>query len=328
LESEPEMQRDAWNSGALAARVAKNRFVLGDTAQRLSLARATSSVRRRQLAQALREARQSLVEIHLILTARPRGERRSVPTARQTDVSDTERGRLHEEYAATRDSAIRDELMSSYDGFARALALRFRHRDDGDDLLQVARIGLLHAIDRFDPARGRPFLLFAGATITGELKRHLRDRTWSMRVPRSLQENYLNVMVAVEELTGERSESPSMTAVAARCGLPVERVVEAAELHLTKRPLSLDYQPGADDCPVVEITHEELGFARVENGELLDRLLERLSARDRRIIELRFVEEMSQSEIADIIGVSQMCVSRVLARTLGRMRVWARASVN
>jgi RNA polymerase sigma-B factor len=218
--------------------------------------------------------------------------------------------------------------MESYDGFARALALRFRHRESVDDLVQVARIGLLHAIDRFDPALGRPFPLFARITITGELKRHLRDKTWSMRVPRSLQENYLNVMRAVDELTAEQSDSPSMVAVAERCRMPLDRVLEAMELRVSQRPLSIDAPatPGSDE-PVLELGEEDDGFGRLENEDLVTHLLSRLPERDRRIVELRFMDEMTQSEIAAEIGVSQMCVSRVLARTLGRLRLWARTSL-
>ena len=245
------------------------------------------------------------------------------------DPLDEVRRRLHEAYATTRDPALRDELMASYDGFARSLALKFRHRESVDDLVQVARIGLLHAIDRFDPELGRPFPLFARITITGELKRHIRDRTWGMRVPRSLQEGYLNVMRAVDELTAEQSDSPSMQALAERCRMPVERVVEALELRITQRALSIDMPlgPGTDD-PGIELGQYDAGFGSLENRELLAQLLGRLPARDRRIVELRFIEEMTQSEIAAEVGVSQMCVSRVLARTLGRLRLWARTAVS
>jgi len=219
--------------------------------------------------------------------------------------------------------------MASYDGFARSLALKFRHRESVEDLIQVARIGLLHAIDRFDPEMGRPFPLFARITITGELKRHIRDKTWSMRVPRSLQEDYLNVMRAVDELTAEQSDSPSMEAVAERCDMSVDRVLEVMELRMSQRSLSIDAAPtpGTEE-PLMEIGQEDAGFGQFENRELLANLLARLPERDRRIVELRFMEEMTQSDIAAQIGVSQMCVSRVLARTLGRLRLWARTAVN
>jgi RNA polymerase sigma-B factor len=252
--------------------------------------------------------------------------RRLTPPAQ--DLVDGARKELHEAYAATGDPAIRAELMSSYDGFARSLALKFRHRDSVDDLLQVARIGLLHAIDRFDPHLGRPFPLFARITITGELKRHIRDKTWAMRVPRSLQEDYLAVMRAVDELTGEASDSPTIEALAERCGLSVDRVLETMELRVSQRPLSIDAPPagGGMDEPVFEISVEDSGFGELENRELLGHLLGRLPDRDRRIVELRFIGELTQSEIATEVGVSQMCVSRVLARTIGRLRLWARTA--
>lgn len=247
-----------------------------------------------------------------------------------SDPLDSVRRQLHVAYADTRDPALRDELASSYDGFARSLARKFRHRESVEDLTQVARIGLLHAIDRFDPALGRPFPLFARITIAGELKRHLRDKTWSMHVPRSLQEDYLRVMRAVDELTAEQSGSPSMELLASRCDMPVERVLEALELRVSQRPLSIDVPPGAQapEEPVFELGEEDAGFGQLENREFLAHLLGRLPERDRRIIELRFINEFTQSEIAAEIGVSQMCVSRVLARTLGRLRLWARNAVN
>jgi RNA polymerase sigma-B factor len=244
------------------------------------------------------------------------------------DPLDARRQQLHESYAATGDPLARAELLASYDGFARSLALKFRHRESVEDLMQVARIGLLHAIDRFDPALGRPFPLFARITITGELKRHIRDKTWSMRVPRSLQEDYLNVMRAVDELTGEQSDSPPMETVAARCGMSVDRVIEAMELRISQRALSIDGPPAVGtEEPVINLPEEEAGFGQFENRELLSHLLARLPERDRRIIELRFIDELTQSEIAAKVGVSQMCVSRVLARTLGRLRLWARAAL-
>ncbi len=136
-------------------------------------------------------------------------------------------------------------------------------------------------------------------------------------------------MRAVDELTAERSDSPSMESLAARCGLSVERVVEAMELRVSQRAMSIDVPavPGSDD-PVIELGQDDAGFRQLENRQLLGHLLGRLPERDRRIVELRFIDELTQSEIAAEVGVSQMCVSRVLARTLGRLRLWARSAVN
>jgi len=186
---------------SLPERVAQNRQSLEDMAARLGDVLTELRQRRSRNTQLLEDARRSrvaLTELRVGLLAARRTDTDSpvLPRYRPTerDPLDEVRRQLHEGYAATRDPAIRAELLESYDGFARSLALKFRHRESVDDLVQVARIGLLHAIDRFDPALGRPFPLFARITITGELKRHIRDRTWALRVPRSLQEDYLNVM--------------------------------------------------------------------------------------------------------------------------------------
>jgi len=334
------MQQATNVSDALAElfqRVQHNRTVVQNSALRLSEVRERAQARRsrtEQLLAELRRSREGLAELRAAVQAyRPAtGTTRTVlphyiPAER--DPIDVTRQRLHEAYAATGDPAIRAELMESYDGFARSLAIKFRHRDAVDDLVQVARIGLLHAVDRFDPALGRPFPLFARITITGELKRHIRDRTWALRVPRSLQEDYLNVMRAVDELTAEQSDSPTIERIAARCDMSAERVVEAMELRVSQRALSIDAPTGGGpEEPALELAQEELGFRQLENHELLGTLLGRLPERDRRILELRFIDELTQSEIAARVGVSQMCVSRVLARTLGRLRLWARTAVS
>jgi RNA polymerase sigma-B factor len=319
-------------------RVKANQEALVDTSRRRTEV-VSVAARRRQVAQQLRrEVREQLD--HLVagiaaarkirpVTRRSGGVAQRRYSPRRLDAVDVARRGMHASYADTRSAATRAELMKSYDGFARAMALKFRHRENVDDLVQVARIGLLHAIDRFDPELGRPFPLFARITITGELKRHIRDKTWAMRVPRSLQEDYLSVMQAVDELTVERSDSPPMEAVAERCGLTLERVIEAMELRLNQRAVSIDAPaaPGTDE-PGLEVGEEDTGFGHLDDSDLIAQLLARLPERDRRIIELRFMDEMTQSEIAAEIGVSQMCVSRVLARTLGRLRLWARSAAD
>jgi len=334
-----ETARTAPPLQTLFERVSTNRLVVVEMASRVSAIRLESRAARTR-AETLRLDNRHGLEVlrdGLAECRQWRRDRRSpfVPTVpgynprHRTDPLDLVRRQLHEAYAATRDPALRDELMASYDGFARSLALRYRHREALDDLIQVARIGLLHAIDRFDPNLGRPFPLFARITIAGELKRHIRDKTWGMRVPRSLQEDYLNVMRAVDELTAEQSDSPSMESLAERCGLSVERVVEAMELRVSQRAMSIDVPavPGSDD-PVIELGQDDAGFRQLENRQLLGHLLGRLPERDRHIVELRFIDELTQSEIAAEVGVSQMCVSRVLARTLGRLRLWARSAVS
>ena len=244
---------------------------------------------------------------------------RPVPESRERLVG------LHAAYAASRDPRLRGELLRAYDGYALGLARKFpSRRESPEDLGQVARIGLLHAIDRFDPSLGRPFTTFARATILGELKRHVRDRTWSMRVPRSLQEQYLVVVRAVDDLTQELSRSPSIREVARRAGMSEEDVLEAMELGGAQRPLSLDLPVGDGDGRALDPGSEDGSLGRVENRALLEALMARLPERERHILQLRFVEEMTQAEIAARIGVSQMYISRLLTRTLGRMRAWAR----
>lgn len=330
--------------GELAERMARNLRRLEETASRLAALRATFELTRAEMAGGFVELSEATTVVRRAVAEarglRGRGDKRIRPWAPpvrlapvaalgsdRTGPSDwTDLPELHRTYARTRDPALRDRLMDAYDPFARALAGQFRTRREGfEDLLQVARIGLLAAIDRFDPDLGRPFPVFARVTIGGELKRHIRDRTWSMRVPRSLQEDYLCVMRAVEELTAKLAASPSMEEVAAHCGLPLDRVVDAMDLGLAQRPLSLDV-PAIDGVGFsLDPGREDLGFSRIDRRDVVRKLVARLPDRDRRIIELRFVEELSQSEIAGVVGVSQMCVSRTLARSLGRLRGWVRA---
>ena len=232
---------------------------------------------------------------------------------------------LHRAYAARRDAATREQLVAAYDDFARALARDFHTRREAiEDLTQVARLGLLQAIDRFDPDLERPFVVFARATIVGELKRHVRDRTWSMRVPRSLQEHYLLVVRAADELTQELGRSPVINEVATRAGLSGDHVVEAMELGAAQRLASLDV-PLADG-KVPEPGAEDPAFDAAEGRAFLNDILARLPEREQRILELRFVDGLTQTEIGARLGVSQMYVSRLLSRTLGRLRICAQSN--
>ncbi len=231
---------------------------------------------------------------------------------------------LHVEYAQRRDPALRAELAGAYDSFALSVARQFHSRREApEDLAQVARIGLLYALDRFEPARKVPFIPFARATIVGELKRHVRDRTWSMRVPRSLQERYLAVVRALEELTHELGRSPRISELAARAGLTDEQVLEAIELSDAQHPLSLDAPFGDGEGPWLDPASEDDGLGAVEGRALLDVLMARLSERERRILHLRFVEELTQAEIGARMGISQMHVSRLLRRAIDRASVIA-----
>jgi RNA polymerase sigma-B factor len=240
---------------------------------------------------------------------------------------DEEIARLHAAFAVTRDPRLRAELVTHYDYLARSLARRFpSRRESREDLVQVARIGLIHAVDRFDPNRNRPFVAFARPTIMGELKRHVRDHTWGMRVPRSLQERYLDVVRSVDDLTQELGRAPRIPEVAARVGLNADQVLEAIGVDSANRIQSLD-QPN-DVGRRLDPGEEESGLERVEERADLAALLQSLPEGTQRVLELRFFDELSQSEIGRRIGTSQMCVSRALAKTLAGLRTIAIRSEN
>lgn len=218
---------------------------------------------------------------------------------------------------------MRAELVLAYESLARSLAARFEGgREAPEDLVQAAMVGLLHAIDRFEPAIGVQFTTFAWATITGELKRHLRDRTWRLRVPRRSQELYLEIARAGEDLAHELGRPASVGELARRTGRAAREVAEALTLQNAFRLDSLD-APAADGGVRREVGGDDGGFGQVEDRNLLHDLLERLSERDRAIVRLRFGMEMTQSEIAQRVGLSQMQVSRLLEQILSRLRALA-----
>ncbi len=246
--------------------------------------------------------------------------RRAVRSGRLgTNDDGVEVARLHLMYAMTRDRQLRDQLVAHYDAFAVSLARAFStRRESVEDLVQVARIGLIHAVDRFDPARERPFQAFARSTILGELKRHLRDHTWSMRVPRGLQEDYLQVLRTADDLTQELGRSPTLCEVAARAGLSEDRALEAMNVARCERrspPVHFEGQ-------TVEVGEDDMGFARVEDRLLLLDALRRLSPREQHIFRLRFKDECSQAQIAIHVGTNQMAISRLLSRNLNRMHAY------
>lgn len=223
-----------------------------------------------------------------------------------------------------RDPAAREELVRRYIPFARNLALRYRGASESfDDLLQVANLGLVNAVDRFEPERGTPFAAFASPTILGELKRHFRDRVWTVRVPRGLHDRMAEVDRATTALTVELQRSPSVGEIAAKLGLDHTDVLEVLEASHNRRPLSLDRPVGGeeDESPAAEwVGGEDEGFELVDDKLALEGVLPQLGERERLILRLRFVEDMTQSQIAERIGHSQMHVSRILRRTLERIR--------
>jgi RNA polymerase sigma-B factor len=227
--------------------------------------------------------------------------------------------------ARNRDQAAREELVRRHMPFAKRLALRYRGASESlDDLLQVANLGLLNAVDRFDPDRGIPFTAFASPTILGELKRHFRDRVWTVRVPRGLHDRMADVDKAITELTKELQHSPSVAQIADRLGLDMSDVLEVLEANHNRRPLSLDRPAGGDDseesAPAEWIGDEDEGYELVEGRIALDAALPQLDERERLVLRMRFVDDMTQSQIAERVGHSQMHVSRILRRALARIR--------
>jgi len=206
---------------------------------------------------------------------------------------------LWRRFAENRDPAIREELVRRNMDFAKRLALRYRGASESfDDLLQVANLGLLGAIDRFDPERGIPFTAFASPTILGELKRHFRDRVWTVRVPRGLHDRMAEVDKAITELTKKLQRSPSVGEIAERLGVEQTDVLEVMEANHNRRPLSLDRPAGAEDSedspPTEWVGEEDEGFGLVEGRIALDSALPALDERERLVLRLRFVEDMTQ----------------------------------
>ena len=228
------------------------------------------------------------------------------------------------EYARTKDPELRGSLIEAHVGLALSLANKFASRNESpEDLHQAALLGLLHAVDRYDPTRGVQFTTFAWATISGELKRHFRDRTWGVRVPRRVQEHFLVTAEAIDALTVDSGRAPTVREIAERTGLSEEEVIEALDVRNAHRLTSLDAPVRDEEDGIREIADVEGGFVRAEQRADLERLVEKLPVREREILQLRFADELTQAEIADRIGVSQMHVSRILSRSLGLLRGWA-----
>jgi RNA polymerase sigma-B factor len=229
---------------------------------------------------------------------------------------------VHREYARTRDPRLRREIVEANTGLVRHLAARFTNRGETfDDLVQVGFVGLLGAIERFDPERDRPFSALAVPTIVGELKRHFRDRRWTVRVPRSVRDNYLRVQAAIDTLNQSLGRTPQPSDVAAHTGISEEAVREAIDAGRSFTVVSLDDTPDGQPGPLESRLAQpctELDSA--EARMLATALLERLPHSQRRIVSLRFDRELSQSQIASELGISQMQVSRLLARSLNTMR--------
>ena len=219
----------------------------------------------------------------------------------------------------------RDALVHKYLPLARGLAARYKHTHVPlEDLVQVASMGLVMAAGRFDPSRGTSFASYAVPTILGELRRHLRDHGWAARVPRGLQEDVMRVTSARNELAGRLGRSPTPAELAEESGMSVESVLAAIEAGGAYEAESFDHMPTAEDDHGSSfhsrIGRYELGYQLVEYGVSVRETMADLSDQEREAVRLRFVDDLTQSEIAARIGVSQMQVSRLLSRALTRLR--------
>ncbi|USQ83416.1 RNA polymerase sigma factor SigF [Streptomyces phaeoluteigriseus] len=218
---------------------------------------------------------------------------------------------------------LRNQLVRMHLPLVEHLARRFRNRGEPlDDLTQVATIGLIKSVDRFDPDRGVEFSTYATPTVVGEIKRHFRDKGWAVRVPRRLQELRLSLTTATAELSQLHGRSPTVHELAERLAISEEEVLEGLESANAYSTLSLDVPDTDDESPAVADTlgAEDEALEGVEYRESLKPLLEDLPPREKRILLLRFFGNMTQSQIAQEVGISQMHVSRLLARTLAQLR--------
>jgi RNA polymerase sigma-B factor len=252
--------------------------------------------------------------VELIATQSPHDEYESLlPLFEQLNddtLSESERAR------------VRDSLVTGHLPLAQHIAWKFRNRGQPDeDLLQVAMIGLICAVDRFDPMRTASFLSFAVPTITGEVRRYFRDSTWTLRVPRGLKELHASITEATARLGQQLGRAPRPSELAADLGIPVNKVNEGLQVSFAYTADSLD-ETGADDqsSANAHLTEVDKGFGLVEDRAMLYPALARLPEREARIVVMRFFQNLTQSQIAERVGLSQMHVSRLLATSLKTLR--------
>ena len=225
-------------------------------------------------------------------------------------------------YAETHDPRLKEELVKRFLPLARSLALRYRGASEQlEDLIQVASLGLVKALDGFDLERGRSFIAYAAPTILGELRRHFRDRVWELRLPRGLQERTMAVQEAAQKLAEEHGKTPTVSQIAGRLDITVEEVSEALQAEEARRTLSLDVPRSREDAesvPMVETVGEtETGYDRVEAQIAAEGAP--LTERERTVLRLRFEQDLNQYEIGKRLGVSQMQVSRIMRKALRKL---------
>lgn len=247
----------------------------------------------------------------------------AAPEVHERDAATPE---LFEEYARTRDADLRERLILAHSNLARYLARKFANRGEPlEDLTQVGMIGLMNAIDRFDPTRGIRFATYATPTILGEIRRYFRDRGWAVKVPRRLQELSLAANKVVDTLTQELDRAPTVAEIAARLEISEQEALEAMELGDLYALPSLDTALGEDSDDSRGALSDYVGavdkeMERFERRARLTQVLGALPPRERRIIELRFLRGLSQTEVARRLNISQMHVSRLQHRALERLR--------
>jgi RNA polymerase sigma-B factor len=232
--------------------------------------------------------------------------------------------RLFAEYARTRDPKVREQLVPQYSALVHSLARRFAGRGEPlEDLEQVGYLGLIAAINRFDPDLGLEFTTFATPTILGEIKRYFRDKSWAVRVPRRLQETYARVVRTQQELSQELGRGPTVPEIAARLELEPDEVLQALEAGPAQRALSLESPSGQGDSEGElgdRIGAEDENLGRIELQNMLAGAMRHLTPREREIMVLRFVEQLPQTEVARRLGISQMHVSRLQRAALAQLK--------
>ena len=241
---------------------------------------------------------------------------------------------LFARYLDQRDPVDREMLVERFLPLARQLARRYQRPDEPfDDLFQVACLGIINAIDRFSLERDVAFSSYAVPTILGEIKRYFRDRTWSVRVPRDLQDLALKVDRAVSDLDLQLQRKPTVEEICAKVGADAEEVLEALEASGAYKATSLESPRGSGDEDGGDtlgdtMGSEELGFGLAEDRATLEHLMRSITPREREVLRLRFAEDMTQAEIGERIGVSQMQVSRIIRQSIARLRTVARTGVD
>jgi RNA polymerase sigma-B factor len=257
-----------------------------------------------------------------LMAAQPSEREPGAPTRAQEDRA------LFARYLDLRDPVDREALVERFLPLARQLARRYQRPDEPfDDLFQVACLGLVKAIDRFDLEREVAFSSYAVPTILGEIKRYFRDRTWSVRVPRDLQELALKVDKAVAELSLNLHRQPTIDEIAAKVGADQESVLEALEAAGAYKATSLESPRGNEDDAGetlgATMGEAEHGFELAENRATLEHLMRSITPREREVLRLRFEQDLTQAEIGERIGVSQMQVSRIIRQSIARLRSYA-----